>query len=126
MQDRVQRAHRRVADCLQVLASQPGDPAAPHARQQRPRLVGTAAVRVDRDLMTPRRQLARELPGQSLEAPVCRRDPAAAEDGELDRRLAISRLAIDLDVALGRLDPGETLGSCPPFPGEFATQTVVA
>ena len=82
VEDGVQRTHRRVRDGLQVLATQPADPAAAHPGRERPRLVGAAAIRVDGDLVATGRQLARQLPGHRLEAPVRRRDAAAAEDGE--------------------------------------------
>ena len=82
VKDSVQGAYRRVRHGLQVLAAQPGHETSAHARRQRPRLVGAAAIRVDGDLMTARRQLAGELPGHRLEAAIGGRDATAAEDGD--------------------------------------------
>ena len=82
VEDGVQRAHGRVGDRLEVLAAQPAHPAPPTPGGSAARLIGAAAVRVDRDLMAARRQLARQLPGERLEAAIRRWDAPATKDGE--------------------------------------------
>ena len=78
-----------IAVCVTVsrcLPRSPRHPTSAHPGRQRSRLIGPAAVRVDRDLVAAGRQLARELPGERLEAAIGGRDAAAAEDRDVHRK----------------------------------------